>query len=94
MRKYALVKKPSEIKMVILYDSGEGTYLFPCHSAEDIGAVGDEWYESFQVAEEVCQEKYGSISSDWIQIGDPLEHCQHDFIRPVRIRGRDKGTPQ
>jgi len=46
------------------------------------------------LAEEVAKIEYGIQHSDWIQINDPLPNCQHDFIRPVRVPGREKGNPQ
>ncbi|MBF0208904.1 MAG: hypothetical protein HQK53_18735, partial [Oligoflexia bacterium] len=94
MRKYALLKIPHNIKKVIIYDTGNGTYIFHCTSTDDVGATGDHWYESCDIAEEAAKEEYGVEKSDWIQVSDPLPNCQDDFIRPVRIVGTEEGNPR
>lgn len=94
MRKIAKTKHQSEIKQVILYQCTEGVYLFPCTALDDGFANGDEWYDSLESAEEACHSEYGILSEDWQSIPDPLEYCQHDWIDPVRVVGRDRGKPQ
>jgi hypothetical protein len=90
MRKIAKTKHQSEIKQVILYQCTEGVCLFPCTALDDGFANGDEWYDSLESAEETCHSEYGILSEDWLVIPDPLESCQHDWIDPVRVVGRDR----
>jgi hypothetical protein len=94
MRKVAKTRHHLQIRQVILYQDTEGVYLFPCTSLEDGFANGDHWYESLESAEAACQSEYGILREDWQSIPDPLEHCQHDWIQPVRVLGRDQGTPK
>lgn len=96
MRKYAIIKQPNEYdyKKIIIYDCEHGTYFFPCTTTEDEGGIGDDWYESVEEADKVAFRDYGIAPSDWIHIDDPLPYCQTDFIRPVRIPGREEGNIQ
>ena len=94
MRKVALVRNGHRsIKRVIIYQHDDGVYLFPCATLEDGSAIGDEWYESLAAAEEACSRGYGIEVDDWRQIDDPVDGCQHDWIAPVRIKGRAEGKP-
>ncbi len=94
MRKVATTRHHPDIRQVILYQCANGVYLFPCTSLDDGFANGDQWYEDLESAESFCLSEYGILSEDWRIIPDPLEHCQQDWIEPVRVIGRDKGKPQ
>lgn len=95
MRKVAAVQNNhSEIRRVILYETDEGVYLFPCSTEEDGSAIGDEWFESVSLAEQVCRDDYGILDEHWVEISDPLPDCQHDWIEPVRVKGRAEGKPE
>jgi hypothetical protein len=62
MRKIATVRKGHpEIKRVILHQSDEGVFLFPCSSLEDGSAIGDEWYQTVDGADEVLPGVMGSV---------------------------------
>lgn len=95
MRKIAKVQNGhSDVKQVMIYECEDGVYLFPFASLEDGSGRGDEWYESVEQAEAICKREYGIASTDWKYIDDPMENCQHDWIAPVRIKGRDIGKPE
>jgi hypothetical protein len=95
MRKIADVKNNHpEVKRVVIYKNEDGVYLFPCASTKDGSGIGDEWYQSVEEADAVCLVEYGINSNDWEIIDDPPEYCQHDWIAPVRIKGRNLGKPE
>ncbi|MBD2181643.1 hypothetical protein H6S82_21405 [Planktothrix sp. FACHB-1355] len=96
MRKVAESKNHPEIEQVILYEPelDEGVYAFPRTSLNDGFAIGDIFYQNWQDAEESCEQEYGISKDDWKVIPDPLPNCQQDWIAPVRVIGRNTGTPQ
>jgi hypothetical protein len=94
MRKIAKTKHHPDIRQVIIDQSADGVYLFPCASLDDGFAIGDQWYESLEDAELACLAEYGIVHEDWRVIPDPLAHCQQDWIEPVRVIGRNQGNPQ
>ncbi|MEG3874464.1 MULTISPECIES: hypothetical protein [unclassified Microcoleus] len=96
MRKVAESRKHPDIKQVILYkpELGEGVYAFPCTSLNDGFGIGDIFYQSWRDAEEFCEQEYGISKDAWKFIPDPLANCQQDWIAPVRVIGRNTGTPQ
>lgn len=95
MRKIATVpKQGSPARRVILYGTTGGAYVFPRGSEEDGPAMSDEWYASVDEALAACAHEYGITEADWQEIADPLPHCQHDWVAPVRVRGRAEGKPQ
>lgn len=95
MRKIATVKNdPLIVKQVMIYECENGVYVFPFASLEDGSSIGDAWYQSLSEADSVCKDKYGIGKDNWKCIGDPLENCQHDWISPVRIKGRNIGLPE
>ncbi|WP_073280280.1 hypothetical protein [Anaerocolumna jejuensis] len=57
-------------------------------------AIADNYFCSVQDAEETCEENFKINQTDWIDISNPLSHCQHDIISPIRIKGRVSGKPQ
>ena len=95
MRKIALVRNNHpDVKRVIVYESDNGVYLFPCASLKDGSAIGDDWFANLSGVDKYCAEEYGIESKDWEYIDDPLDGCQHDWIVPVRVKGRNIGQPQ
>lgn len=101
MRKYAILKEAlptnscdDKIKRIILYETKkDGIYVFLSTSVDDVGCNSDSWFEDIKSAEECCAD-YGVHPEDWIEIDDPMPNCQHDFIRPVRVKGRNNNNPQ
>lgn len=95
MRYIATVAQPaSEVKRLMIHDSPDGVYLFGFDNLTDGGALWDEWYETLADAQVVADTQYAVSASDWQIIPDPLENCQQEWITPVRIKGRNEGTPQ
>ena len=78
----------------MIHDSEDGVYLFEYDIIEDGPSLGDHWCESLEIAFESCKEDYGVDRNDWEQIPAPCEHCQQDWIEPVRVVGRQIGDPQ
>ena len=78
----------------MIYESEDGVYLFGYDTESDSSSLWDEWYETVEDALESCKTEYNIENSDWQEIDDPLENCQHDWIEPVRIKGRDIGKPE
>ncbi|NJM90273.1 MAG: hypothetical protein HC847_27180 [Hydrococcus sp. RU_2_2] len=93
MRKVTFVKRPDNIQKLMLYESTEGVYLFGYDCLQDTSAKWDNWYMDVQTAIEYCSDVYGVGEETWISISDPCEHCQHDFISPTRIKGREIDKP-
>ncbi|MGV8082300.1 MAG: hypothetical protein AB2L09_01505 [Coriobacteriia bacterium] len=95
MRKIAPIKKEyADTRWVMLYESEEGVYLFPFISDTD-GSVNDDfWFETSADAEEDSYDRWGVKACDWIEIPDPISGAQHDWVAPVRVTGRETGTPR
>lgn len=94
MRKVARARDGSGARWVILHETAEGVYLFPCASDDDGSACGDSWFSTLEEAEQACTESYGIRACDWIAVGDPLPGCQQDWISPARVPGRETGNPR
>lgn len=94
MRKISSLKTPiSGCVRCIMYSSTDGVYVFPCATEEDGSATGDYWFNSIEEAEEFCKDEYGICNTDWTEVPDPLPGCQHDWLMPVRVKEREKGSP-
>ena len=102
MRKYAILKEPVPansygdlVRKIMIYETKkEGVSLFLFLSTHEYGMGSfDYWFGDLESAEECALEEFGIKDEDWILIDDPLPHCQHDCIHPIRIKGRDKGNP-
>lgn len=99
MRKVATLPSEVEqdgttIRRVMVYDAPGGAYVFVYATVEDGCCEFDEWFTSLSYAEAYCTEQLGVRAEDWRTISDPLPGCQDDWIAPVRVRGRDRGTPE
>lgn len=84
----------AQIKRVMIYQSPDGVYLFGYNSINDCSAEWDYWFENIHEAKSICKKDFGVQENDWVQIQDPLPHCQHDWISPVRVKGRNAGNPE
>jgi hypothetical protein len=85
----------SDTKRVMIYETGNGAYLFGYNTLEDAGASWDKWYADAQDAKDAALEEYGvNPAADWSIIADPLDNCQHDWIAPVRVKGRFENKPE
>jgi hypothetical protein len=95
MRRVAPVKAPeADALWVIVHDTDDGVYLFACASNFDGSATGDSWFETLSDAYAACAEVYGVHEADWVSVGDPWPGCQQDWISPVRVPGRESGSPR
>jgi hypothetical protein len=69
-------------------------YLFLYDAVDDRPCMADLAFNTMEEAEAHCQEMYQAGKDDWICISDPLPDCQDDFIRPIRVKGREAGDPK
>ena len=98
MRKYAFLKEPLKrddkvcIFKIMLYEAGEGFYLFEYSSPDAVQCSSDRFYDSL----EDLYEDWNDLIDEkgWIGIEDPLPDCQHDAFLPIRVKGRDTGRPE
>lgn len=94
MRLIAKIKqKDSDVKRLMIYESKDGVYLFGYDKECDSGSIWDYWFEKIEYAFEASKD-YDVNQNDWQEIPDPLENCQHDWIEPVRVKGRVNGNPE
>ena len=94
MRKTAAIKQPTgRAKRVMIFDGGEGVYLFLFNSEEDGPCSSDYWFQTVDEAEQSCADDYGITPKDWQVIADPLPGCQHDWIKPTRVKRDSEGKP-
>ncbi|SFH30435.1 biofilm protein TabA [Pontibacter chinhatensis] len=77
----------------MIYETADGVYLFGYTTLDDSHSKWDALHESIEDAKEEGEDVSGVGFEDWVEIPDPMEHCQHDWINPVRVKGRDTGTP-
>ncbi|MDR1015275.1 MAG: Maf family protein [Coriobacteriales bacterium] len=96
MRKMAFVSAENEtgLKKVMLCACGNGVYLYGYDTIVDCNSVLSEWYEKLDEAERHCVDVYHIQADDWISVPEPLDSCNHDYLMPVRIKGRDIGRPE
>lgn len=98
MRKYAYLKSPEKhdaetyIHKIMLYESEEGIYLFEYSSPDAVLCISDLFYESL----DDLYDEWNDLIDErgWIDLDDPLPFCQHDAFLPIRVKGREKGTPE
>ncbi len=95
MRKTAQLRSPkTEVVRLMLHATENGVYLFGYDRLDDTECLWDLWYETVADAEATTLAEYDVAATDWVVISNPLEHCQQDWIAPVRIEGRAEGSPQ
>jgi len=95
MRKIAQVKNSEKVTRVMIYSaSSNEAYQFIYEDEFDSGASADYYFDSPEAAIQSAEEDYDISSSDWVTIDEPMKHCQHDWISPIRVKGREVGKPQ
>ena len=94
MRKIAYLETTDETKKIMIYESNEGVYLFGYDCLQDTSSFWDNWFETLEDAENFCIDKFSVNTNDWILISEPLKDCQHDFVSPTRIKGKNEGKPE
>lgn len=98
MRKYAYLKTPypydekTRFYKVMLYEAKEGVYLFGYACPDALLSCADFCYASLPDLYEDWEEKIDE--NGWVEMEDPLPDCQHDAFLPLRVKGREKGTPE
>ena len=98
MRKYAYLKKPQKrgengsVCEIMLYETGEGVYLFEYSRPDAVQCSSDRCYDSLKD----LFENWNDLIDErgWIGMEDPLPDCQHDAFIPLRIKGRSTGKPE
>lgn len=98
MRKYAYLKEPQactgsgSVCKIMMYASEEGVSLFLYTDPDARICASDLFYESL---EDLYEEWNGRIDErGWTEIDDPLPGCQHDAFVPLRVKGRNTGSPR
>lgn len=94
MRKVIFIDTFDEIKKLMIYESEEGVYLFGYDCVQDTVSIWDNWYLTIEEAEDFCEKIYRVDKEKWIHIPEPLTDCQHDFIMPTKIVGKEISIPQ
>jgi hypothetical protein len=94
MRKVTFVKPDHPIRKLMVYASPDSVYLFLYDAVDDRPCIVGLTFNAMEEVEQHCQETYDADKNDWILISDPLPDCQDDFIRPIRIKGREAGDPK
>ena len=84
MRQIAFVKNHEKIQKLMIYECSEGVYLFGYDRLNDTSCIWDLYYNSLEESKEYCNETYSIDDKDWIEITDPEDDCQHDFILPTK----------
>ena len=98
MRKYAYLAAPQKnsdntyTAKIMLYQSGDGLYLFAYSTPDAVQSFSDLVYDSL---EDLYEDWNGLIDArGWIDLEDPWPNCQHDAFIPLRVKGRSIGSPQ
>ena len=94
MRKVAFTSRQDSVKKVMLYDSSDGVYVFCYDCLQDTASISDYLQDTVEDAEDFCRDEYNLDRDNWILIADPLDNCQHDFILPTRVKGKENGKPE
>jgi hypothetical protein len=82
------------VKRLMIHETEHSVYLFGFNRVPDGGGMWDEWYETVADAKEAGETAYQVAAESWLQIPDPCDQCQQDWIQPVRVKGRDSGCPE
>jgi hypothetical protein len=85
MRMKALISSHPIYRKAILYDAGQGVYLFLFDSTEDGDGLADEWYPSRAAALDIALDVYGVPYEAWTPLDDPLPGMRHDREAPVPV---------
>ena len=94
MRKVIFIDTFDNVKKLMIYESEEGVSLFGYDCVQDTVSIWDNWYLTLEEANDFCEEMYQVDKENWIDISEPLNNCQHDFILPTKIVGKENGNPQ
>ncbi len=98
MRMYARLKEPLKsgentyTYKIMLYKTEKDLWLFEYSSPDAVLCSSDRCYDSL----EDLFDNWNDLIDErgWIELDDPLPHCQHDAFIPLRVKGRDSGKPE
>jgi biofilm protein TabA len=86
MRLIAKTKDNSDKSVrLMIYESNEGIYLYGFSTMADSCSDWQTIFESIRLAKEAAMIEYDVDFDDWIQIEDPDEDCQNDWIGKVKM---------
>jgi hypothetical protein len=99
MRLYGFLKSPLPngsrdlIYKIMLHETRrKDVFAYLYTSLEALFCSYDLHYAALEDALEDWEEEIGP--EGWSILEDPLPYCQHDCPFPVRVKGRECGTPQ
>ncbi len=55
----------SEVRRIVLEESGSGVFLYFYGPRESISCAGEEWYESRQAAIDACRRRFSVPQDAW-----------------------------
>ena len=96
MRMLANLKEPLRcnpkdlVYKIVLHEIDSGVYVYLYTSPDAVLSSFDMFYEYKADALEDWQDAVG----EWQPLDDPLPYCQHDALLPIRVKGRDTGSPK
>jgi len=93
MRKIAFNELDDDTKKLMIFESSEGVFLFGYNCIQDDSSIWDSWFRTIDEVEKYCLSNYNIKPTDWIEISNTIDNCQHDFIIPTRIKGLEQGKP-
>ena len=88
---YKCNKKDTIYKIVLHKTNGE-VFVYLYTSLNAVISSFDRWYQDEESALEDWQSEIDERG--WISIEDPMPHCQHDALLPIRIKARNVNTSQ
>ena len=97
MRKYSLIPheiffQGEKIQKIMICEMSTSVFVFLYNTLEDGFSYHQQSFSSIAEAKSYYQQ-LGIHSLDWHSIPDCLEYCNLDWIAPVRLKGRNIGTP-
>ena len=99
MRMYGFLKEPyimnksDMVYKVMIHDMKKhGTMVYLYTGLEAMFCSCDCYYPDLESALDDWTEQLDGRG--WIHIEDPLPDCQHDAFLPIRVKGREIGSPQ
>ncbi|QTL51195.1 MULTISPECIES: hypothetical protein [Priestia] len=98
MRKYIILDMPiNDIKKVMIVKIKDEVNMFLYDTLDDVPSIGDYSFETLQEAEDFFNKEFSKekdSKASWIYVPNPIEECQEDIIKPVRIKAINTCTPQ
>jgi biofilm protein TabA len=79
------------IVRLMLYETGNGVFLFLYDRKEDAPCAFDEWFEDCDAAREEARLRFGVQPERWVWIPDPRVGDRDDLIAPRRAAAEGCG---